>query len=159
MINLMKPCLSFPRFHVKIGKNLWGYLVEGGGQNATHFLDYARAMLGQCDHPPAPAPLLRAGLYWPNAGVCDLASVQKQWQANAPIVALTFYRALVQGAGLHPINRMIKSLKSRGLNPLPIFVASLKDPLSVATLDDIFARAKPDVILNTTGFAVGTGAG
>ncbi len=61
------------------------------------------------------------------------------------------------GAGLHPINRMIKSLKSRGLNPLPIFVASLKDPLSVATLDDIFARAKPDVILNTTGFAVGTG--
>ena len=138
-------------------QNLWGYLVEGGGQNATHFLDYARAMLGQCDHPPAPAPLLRAGLYWPNAGVCDLASVQKQWQANAPIVALTFYRALVQGAGLHPINRMIKSLKSRGLNPLPIFVASLKDPLSVATLDDIFARAKPDVILNTTGFAVGTG--
>ena len=140
-------------------QNLWGYLVEGGGQNATHFLDYARAMLGQCDHPPAPAPLLRAGLYWPNAGVCDLASVQKQWQENAPIVALTFYRALVQGAGLHPINRMIKSLKSRGLNPLPIFVASLKDPLSVATLDDIFARAKPDVILNTTGFAVGTGQG
>ena len=140
-------------------QNLWGYLVEGGGQNATHFLDYARAMLGQCDPPPAPAPLLRAGLYWPNAGVCDLAQVQKQWQKNAPIVALTFYRALVQGAGLHPINRMIKSLKSRGLNPLPIFVASLKDPLSVATLDDIFARAKPDVILNTTGFAVGTGQG
>jgi cobaltochelatase CobN len=42
-----------------------------------------------------------------------------------------------------------------GLNPLPVFVASLKDPISVATLDQLFQSTAPDVILNCTSFAVG----
>ena len=68
---------------------------------------------------------------------------------------MIFYRALVQGAGLNPINRMVKALLQAGLNPLPIFVASLKDPISVATLDQLFQAAPPEVILNCTSFAVG----
>jgi len=42
------------------------------------------------------------------------------------------------------------------MNPLPVFVASLKDPVSVATLQGLFAEAPPDVILNATAFAAGT---
>ena len=44
----------------------------------------------------------------------------------------------------------------QGLNPLPIFVASLKDPLSVAILHQLLAEAPPSVILNATAFAAGT---
>ena len=39
---------------------------------------------------------------------------------------------------------------------MPIFVASLKDPVSVATLETLFTQAPPSVILNCTSFAVGS---
>ena len=135
---------------------LWAYMVEGGPANAANFLTYASSMLDNTEKPPAASPLLRAGVYFPGAGISDLATAQASWTDGAPTVPLIFYRALVQGAGLHPINRMVKALLKRGLNPLPIFVASLKDPVSVATLDSIFSAAAPDVILNCTSFAVGS---
>lgn len=134
---------------------LWGYLVEGGPKNATNFLSYAEAMVHGGAKPQAAEPLLRAGVYWPGSGVSDLAAAQAAWTKDAPVVPVTFYRALVEGAGLNPINRLVKSLLQAGLNPLPIFVASLKDPISVATLDHLFQSAPPSVILNCTSFAVG----
>lgn len=135
---------------------LWAYLVEGGPQNATNFLAYARAMLDGGEKPAPASPLLRAGVYWPGAGVSDLVTIREMWAPDAPIVPLVFYRALVQGAGLNPINRMVKALLRQGLNPLPIFVASLKDPVSTATLEHLFSEAPPSVILNATSFAVGS---
>lgn len=135
---------------------LWAYMVEGGPQNASGLLSYAKAMLEGGDKPTAASPLLRAGVYWPGAGVADLAAAQENWTEGAPIVPLIFYRALVQGAGLHPINRMVKALLRQRLNPLPIFVASLKDPVSVATLEQLLTAAPPEVILNCTSFAVGS---
>ena len=135
---------------------LWAYMVEGGPANASGFLSYANAMLDGTEKPAAAMPLLRAGVYWPGAGVTDLEAAREAWTSGAPVVPLIFYRALVQGAGLHPINRMVKALIRQGLNPLPIFVASLKDPASVATLEQIFLAAPPEIILNCTSFAVGS---
>ncbi|KQB96169.1 cobalamin biosynthesis protein CobN [Loktanella sp. 1ANDIMAR09] len=135
---------------------LWSYLVEGGPENTTNLLAYAKAMLEGGEKPNPPRPLLRAGVYWPGAGIADLAAAQSGWTDNAPVVPIIFYRALVQGGGLNPINRLTRSLARAGLNPLPIFVASLKDPVSTATLNQIFDAAPPDVILNCTAFAVGS---
>ncbi|MBQ2262356.1 MAG: cobaltochelatase subunit CobN [Loktanella sp.] len=135
---------------------LWSYLVEGGPQNSINALSYAKAMLDGSEKPAAPAPLLRAGVYWPGAGIADLTTAQAAWTDGAPIIPIIFYRALVQGGGLNPINRLTRSLSRAGLNPLPIFVASLKDPVSTATLDHIFTAAPPAVILNCTAFAVGS---
>ena len=135
---------------------LWSYFIEGGPQNATNLLRFASYLLKEADKPEAPAPLLRAGVYWPGAGVADLKAAEDAWTKGAPIVPIIFYRALVQGGGLMPINRLTRSLSRAGLNPLPIFVASLKDPVSVATLETLFTQAPPDVILNCTAFAVGT---
>ncbi|MEP5757715.1 MAG: cobaltochelatase subunit CobN, partial [Litoreibacter sp.] len=135
---------------------LWAYLVEGGPENATNFLAYAQAMLDGQEKPLGATPLLRAGVYWPGAGISSLDSIEEAWTDGAAIVPIIFYRALVQGAGLHPINRLTKSLLREGLNPLPIFVASLKDPVSQATLETLFAASPPDIILNATSFAVGS---
>lgn len=135
---------------------LWAYLVEGGAGNAQGFLAYAKAMIDGSERPAPATPLLRAGVYWPGVGVADLDTARANWADGAPIVPITFYRALVQGAGLAPINQLVKSLLRKGLNPLPVFVASLKDPISVATLESLFGDAPPDVILNCTSFAVGT---
>ena len=129
---------------------LWAYMVEGGLENSRNFLLYINAILQNSDKPEPAKPLLKAGLYWPGTGITDMHEIQREWLGNAGVVPIIFYRALVQGAGLHPINRMIKALLKRGLNPMPIFVASLKDPLSVATLESLFNLAPPDVILNCT---------
>ncbi|WP_066707889.1 cobaltochelatase subunit CobN [Celeribacter ethanolicus] len=135
---------------------LWSYLTEGGAENAVAFLSYARAMLDGGEKPAPAKPLLRAGLYWPGKGVADLGQLENLWTEGAPVVPLVFYRALVQGAGLGPINGLIEALMAQGLNPLPVFVASLKDPVSAATLESLFQEAPPEVILNCTAFAVGT---
>ena len=134
-------------------ENLWAYLVEGGAENARNFLRYANAMLEGHDRPPLARPLLRAGIYWPGDGVCDLETVRQRWSGDGPIVPIVFYRALLQGAGLHPINRLVGSLSRKGLNPMPVFVASLRDPVSSATLEALFDRAPPSLILNCTSFA------
>jgi cobaltochelatase CobN len=138
---------------------LWAYLVEGGIENAQNFLSYGRAMLDGGDKPQPARPLLRAGIYWPGLGISDLPSLRAYWTEGAPVVPIVFYRALVQGAGLHPINRLVKALAREGLNPLPVFVASLKDDVSAATLAELFTQAPPDVILNCTSFAVGSTQG
>ncbi len=135
---------------------LWQYLVEGGPENTSGFLHYARAIARDDPRPPPARPLLRAGVYWPGAELGSLDEAKAAWTKDAPIAPIIFYRALVQGAGLQPLNRLTRSLLRRGLNPLPIFVASLKDPVSVAILEDLFAAHPPDVILNCTAFSVGT---
>ncbi len=133
---------------------LWAYSVEGGPENAANLLRYAHAMLEGGEKPAAPQPLLRAGYYWPGAERADLATLMDVWLPDASVAAFVFYRALVQGAGLHPVNRMVKALLAQGLNPLPVFVASLKDPVSAATLERIFEETAPDIVLNATSFAV-----
>ncbi|MDF1855186.1 cobaltochelatase subunit CobN [Pseudooceanicola sp.] len=135
---------------------LWSYLVEGGPDNASNFLAHAAHMLDGGAPPAAPAPLLRAGLYWPGDPAPTLAELRGHWPNNAAVVPIIFYRALLQGAGLNPINRLTKALLREGLAPMPIFVASLKDPISTATLEHLFAAAPPAVILNATAFATGT---
>ncbi len=133
---------------------LWSFLVEGGPANAQGFLTYAQAMLDNAPRPAPARPLLRAGLYWPGQPQTDLDTIRAMWTPGAPIVPIVFYRALLQGAGLAPVNHLVKALLRQGQNPLPVFVASLKDPLSQATLANIFEQAPPDAILNCTSFAV-----
>lgn len=133
---------------------LWHYLLEGGAQNAQRFLDYCAALIDHKEKPQEAAPLLKAGLWWPGSAAPSLAELRGQWQDGAAIVAICFYRALVQSGQTQPVGALIDALKARGLNPLPVFVSSLKDPVSVATLESIFAEAPPAVVLNATGFAV-----
>ncbi len=134
---------------------LWCCLVEGGPRNAATFLAHAKAMIAGAERPAPARPLLRAGLYWPGLAEPTPQDIQTQWQADAPTVPVIFYRALLQGAGLNPVNRLIKALLRAGQNPLPIFVASLKDPVSQATLTSLLADTPPDAIVNLTSFAVG----
>ncbi|MDH4412026.1 MAG: cobaltochelatase subunit CobN [Rhizobium sp.] len=72
------------------------------------------------------------------------------------VTPLCFYRALVQSGETAPVEAMVEALKAKGLIPLPVFVSSLKDQVSVDTLRAIFTRFPPAVVINTTGFAVST---
>ncbi|MBT4490462.1 MAG: cobaltochelatase subunit CobN [Rhodospirillaceae bacterium] len=133
---------------------IWQYFVHGGPDNGVQLLNHAASLLNQAVEWREPAPLLRAGIYWPGEGAVELSRIKEHWLPDAAIVAITFYRAHYQADNLDPVNGVISALQVRGINPLPIFVASLKEPVSAETVNAIFADAPPDLILNATGFAV-----
>jgi cobaltochelatase CobN len=138
---------------------LWQYCVHGGPANARDLLCFAASLLGMDAPWQEPRPLLRAGLVWPGEGVSDLAAVRARWPGPRPVAALVFYRALVQAGNLEPVDALVRALLAAGLNPLPIFVTSLKDPVAAATVVAVFADAEPDIVVNATGFAASSGAG
>ena len=137
---------------------LWRYLVEGGADNAAAFLAYCRALLEGADKPPAAAPLLKAGLWWPGLARPGLEDILGD-ASDRPTVPICFYRALVQSGQTQPVEALIEALEARGMQPLPIFVASLKDDVSAATVETLFAAAAPSVVINATGFAVSAPGG
>ncbi|WP_331374598.1 cobaltochelatase subunit CobN [Sinorhizobium chiapasense] len=213
-------------------KRLWAYFTEGGADNAGLFLDYAEALISGGEKPQPARPLLKAGIWWPGAGVIGIgewqrlaggdeippsalpgisptrgeidsrpgpvpqapsevtpsagqlsnpvvaetqavasvisplvgemsgrteggaASTAEEKKEAAPTVAICFYRALVQSGEAKPVEALIEALAAEGMRVLPVFVSSLKDQVSIGTLQAIFAEAAPDVVMNATGFAV-----
>jgi cobaltochelatase CobN len=133
---------------------LWRYLVEGGPANAEQFLRVASRLVGRDTETRPPAPLLRAGLYSPGLAAPSLDDIRAGWREGQAIAALVFYRALVQAANTAPVDALVGALAARGLNPLPLFAQSLKDPEAAAVLGEILAAAPPDIVLNATAFSV-----
>ena len=134
---------------------LWQYLVHGGLDNAGELLAYAARYAG----PRASPGASRRRCCAPGCtgrGCCARISI---WCAPAgdrdrPVAALVFYRALMQASDLDAIDAMIDGLDAAGLNPLPIFTASLKDPIGAPLVRELLEQARPAVVLNATGFAV-----
>ncbi len=133
---------------------LWQYCVQGGPDNARHFLAYAGSLIGAEADWAEPVPVPRAGLYWPGTSAPDLAALKRDWVAGWPVAAIVFYRALVQAGSVAPVDALISALRRNGLNPLPVFAASLKEPVSAEIVAGLLGEAEPAVILNATGFAV-----
>ncbi|TBZ50094.1 cobaltochelatase subunit CobN, partial [Rhizobium leguminosarum] len=109
----------------------------------------------------------KAGIWWPGRGligveewrrvVLDMSSgagMVAEEGFESPTVAISFYRALVQSGETGPIEALVEALAGLGLRPLPVFAYSLKDPISTGILESVFSALKPDVVINTTGFAV-----
>ncbi len=135
---------------------VWQYFVHGGVANAASFLNYAAFLLDHVDGWREPAPLIRAGHYWPGVDHPDLETIQGMWEGPGPVTPLVFYRALVQAGDLKPIDALIDAVEERGGNPLPLFVSSLKDDVSIGLLHRVFSAVTPAAILNCTGFSVST---
>jgi cobaltochelatase CobN len=137
-------------------QNIWRYLIEGGPQNSENLLRLIYENLNSSvnwNWSPA-APLVKAGGYWPGKAQASLDEIRINWIENQPVTPIIFYRSLVQAANLDVIDALVEELCANGLNPLPIFVASLKDPVAAALVEDWLAETSADLILNTTGFAI-----
>jgi len=132
---------------------LWRYLAEGGPANARHFLLACRALLDGGESPPPPKPLPRAGLHAPGLGNPTLADLCPD--PGAPSAAIVFYRALVQGGATAPVEALSEALKAQGVQPVPVFISSLKDAVSAEVLSEILDGMQADIVLNLTAFAVG----
>ena len=130
------------------------YLVSGGAANATAFYDFLFDILKQTDNAPPPQSFLPAGLYWPSHPQIDISLLHSEHKAGYPVVAIVFYRALLAAGDLDVVDELISQAQSNGLNPVPIFVSSLKDAASADIVTHILRQFSVDVILNLTSFAV-----
>jgi cobaltochelatase CobN len=128
-----------------------GYLAQGGLENALNLLLYAASLLGGEERWLEPKPLPAAGIWHTPP---DLDALKATWREGQPVAAIVFYRALVQAGDTAPITALVKALADEGLNPLPLFVTSLKDPMAAGVIESVFAETPPSVTLNATAFAV-----
>src|ERR1700738_2539890 len=67
--------------------------------------------------------------------------------------AVIFYRALVAGADTAPIEALCRALDAERLNPIAVYVTSLKDDRSATFLRAALAAYPPDIIINATACA------
>ena len=97
----------------------------------------------------APAPTLpMAGFWCPRVGVLAEAP-PPDGRARIPII---FYRSMLLAEDVAPIVALTEALDAQAV---PIFVASLKEPQSVAFLRAALPALNPALILATTAFAEG----
>lgn len=133
---------------------LWQFLRQGGLGNALDlFHNLGNQWFGR-DYPWAePQALPRTAIYHPLKTSASLGDWQVDWQAGQPVAAVLFYRSHLQAANTAFIDVFCQRLQAAGLNPLPIAVASLKEPACLALVEDWLDEVAAGVILNTTGFA------
>jgi cobaltochelatase CobN len=124
---------------------LWRYCLEGSADNAQLALRYAAYLIGRAEKPPPARPMPAAG-FWPREPRAD----------QRPCAAVIFYRALVAGADTAPITALCEALDAKGLNPVAVYLTSLKDDRSAAFLRAALAAHPPDIIINATAFATAT---
>ncbi|MBD9483933.1 cobaltochelatase subunit CobN [Pseudomonas sp. PDM14] len=135
-------------------ERLWQYLRQGGVDNALQFFHcIANRYLSRDYAWDAPRALPRVGLYHPHKSDVRLDDWRAEWQPDAPVAALFFYRTHVQAANTAFVDTFCQRLQAQGLNPLPIAVASLKEAACLAQVEDWLDEAGASMILNTTGFA------
>ncbi|MDF3193236.1 cobaltochelatase subunit CobN [Pseudomonas sp. 1928-m] len=136
-------------------ERLWQFLRQGGAGNALQLFNCIASQWLQRDYSWAePQPLPRVGLYHPHLANPSLADWQANWQVDAPVAALLFYRTQVQAANTGFIDVFCQRLQAQGLNPLPIAVASLKEAACLTQVEDWLDEADARLIINTTAFAL-----
>jgi len=133
---------------------LWQFLRQGGMGNA---LDFFRCLANRWldrDYAWAePQTLPRTAIYHPRKSPAQPSDWQADWQAGQPVAAVLFYRSHLQAANTAFIDVFCQRLQAAGLNPLPIALASLKEPGCLCVVEDWLDEVEAGVILNTTGFA------
>ncbi|MGE8068705.1 cobaltochelatase subunit CobN [Pseudomonas sp. NPDC089569] len=135
-------------------ERLWHFLRQGGMANALDlFRCLATRWLGRDYAWSEPQTLPRTAIYHPHKSTATLQDWQADWQADQPVAAVLFYRSHLQAANTGFIDVFCQRLQRAELNPLPIALASLKEPGCLSVIEDWLDEVEAGVILNTTGFA------
>lgn len=123
---------------------LWRLFVEGGPDNAASLLGYAATLAGHPAPWAEPAPVPRFGRYEGWTGhVMD----------GAPVAAVVFYRSHLLAGDVAPVHALADALADRGLAPVPLFAASLKEAEAAAWVARTLIDSGTAVVLNATGFS------
>lgn len=137
-------------------RTLWRYLREGGALNAQNMLRFIAARFFDFPLQAAPPrPLPAISIFHPQNDLGSLDDWQNHWHADAPSVAILFYRSHLQAGNTKVFRHLCERLLQEGMNPLPLALLSLKDELCLATLRELCRASNVRLILNTTAFSQG----
>ena len=140
-------CSTLPK---ALLEKIWATFEAGGEANIRNLLVSIDAHLrSEALSFPAPALVTPAGLF---PAAC------RPGDANAPLAVLVFYRAYVLAGDTAPIEACADALARKGARVFAVSVTSLKDPAAATWIRAFLKRERPDVILNSTGFAARTDA-
>jgi len=126
----------------------WRYFTEGGIDNVVSGLRFlGHLCLGQADPPPPPQTV-------PRVGCLETVTVG---EGLAPRVGILFYRAHYLAGNVEPVEALCGAIAQRQLQPVPVFVSSLRDPDVQEELRQILQPQDGrsiEVLLNTTSFSL-----
>lgn len=145
---------------------LLDYFREGGPANMSALVQKLARLAGAKSTVTAPVAVPKAGFYEPGRGVVDDLDVVRMSRNGsdpshvyAPVTPILFYRSMLLAADVAPIDALFEALRQRGINPVPIFVSSLKDPASLTFVETALTTLKPAAIITATAFASGAEPG
>jgi cobaltochelatase CobN len=159
---------------------VWRYFNEGGVENIVNALLYiADTCLLTSFNPPSPQVVPRVGLYGGEWGVGEQGSrgdkEAKYSLSPSPLspssslsphsphsplprVGILFYRAHYLAGNTKVIDALCAALAERNLEPVPVFVSSLREVDVQTQLSELFrpqdATKHIGVLLNTTSFSL-----
>ncbi|MBH8553801.1 cobaltochelatase subunit CobN, partial [Nostocaceae cyanobacterium CENA357] len=139
-----------------IVNQVWQYFSEGGVENIVNALKLtADTSLETSFHPLPPQSVPRVGLYNGDWQTTE----QQDKKNNSPLskVGILFYRAHYLGGNTKVIDALCAALAQKNLQPVPVFVSSLRDPVVQEELSEFFQPKDSEqiaVLLNTTSFSL-----
>ncbi len=145
--------LSLSTLPLAAVNQIWRYFIAGGVENGANALKFiANHCLKTAYECSLPQDVPEIGRYrWRRS------SQNQILPTSAPRVGLLFYRAHYLAGNTTPIDALCHALTERGLEPIPVFTPSLRDPnLQAEVLQLFLPKDEPavEVVLNTTSFAI-----
>ncbi len=141
---------------------VWCYFNEGGVENIVNALLFiADTSLLTSFNPPPPQVVPRVGLYkgeWVGAGLPRPYGSGEWGSSLLPKVGILFYRAHYLARNTKVIDALCAALAKRNLEPVPVFVSSLREADVQAELIKFFqpkdSTEQIALLLNTTSFSL-----
>lgn len=152
-------CSTLPRAELDA---LLSYFREGGPENMAALVRRLAGLAGGDAEAPDAIEVPKAGFYDSvTKGIADRSPLpgKPEGVASAAVVPILFYRSMLLASDVAPIDALADALRARGLNPVPIFVASLKDAASAAFVEAALRDLQPALIVTATAFAAGAEPG
>lgn len=139
--------ISFSTISLDRVNRLWRYFIEEGVDNFCHALEFVCDIcLGYSYNPPSPQIVPKAGIYLPNSFKVE---ENKKYFGQ---IGILFYRAHYLAGNIAVIDAICEALLAKNLEPIPVFVSSLRDLDIQTEILEYFSNI--DVLLNTTGFSL-----
>jgi len=127
---------------------LGAYFGEGGPRNVGIALRLMAHLAGRGADPKGPPQAM------PKHGLYSLGSGEIVGGTEGrPRALIVFYRAHLQAGDTGPIDALTAALEKKGLSPVGVYAASLKDPETGAFVEETLQEIGPSVILNATAFS------
>ncbi|WP_414576532.1 cobaltochelatase subunit CobN [Anabaena sp. CCY 9402-a] len=144
---------------------IWQYFNEGGVENFVNALQFiSDKCLVTAYNPAPPQRVPRVGVYvgdrlqvTGDSGLGEQGSFYPNAPCSIPKVGILFYRAHYLAGNTKVIDALCAALAQRNLQPLPVFVSSLRDPDVQTELMEFFQGQNSEqvaVLLNTTSFSL-----